>query len=67
MLRNPKRDPLGSLNVFFYKPTTSKKIKRVPFDRIQKVWEKSRIVPKKTKGGPFGLSFTFGNIKKRVV
>ena len=34
MPKNPKRDPLSSLNVF-YKPTTSKKIKGVPFDRFQ--------------------------------
>ena len=65
MLKNPRRDPLGSLNVF-YKWTTSKKFKGVPFDRIQKFSEKSRILPKKPKEGPFGLPSTFGNIKNFV-
>ena len=65
MPKNPKGDPLGSLNVF-YKPTTSKTFKGVPCDRIQKISEKSRIVPKKPKEGPFGVISTFGNIKKRV-
>ena len=65
--KNPKRDPLDLLNVF-YKLTTSKKFKGVPFDRIQKFSEKCCIVPKKTaKVGPFGLPFTFGSIKKLVV
>ena len=66
MPKNPKRGPLGSLNVF-YKPTTSKTFKGVPFDRLQKFSEKSRKVLKKNKRGPFGLSSTFGNIKKLVV
>ena len=43
---NPKRDPLGSSNVF-YKPTTSKKIKGVPFDRILKISKKSHSAGKK--------------------
>ena len=34
---------------YFYKPKTSKKCKRVPFDRIRKFSKKSRMVPKKTK------------------
>ena len=63
MPKNPKRDPLGSLKVFFYKPTTSKKFKGVRFDRIEKFSKKSCRVPKKPKGGPFGLPFIFGNIK----
>ena len=66
MPKNPKRDPLGSLNVF-YKPTTSKKFKGVPFNRIQKFSEQNRIVPKTPKGGPFGPPSTLGNIKKLVV
>ena len=48
MPKNPKRDALGSINVF-YKPKTSKKIKGVPFDKIQNFSEKCRKVPKKTK------------------
>ena len=36
---------------------------KTPFDRIQKFSEKSRIVPKKPKGGPFGLHSTFGSIR----
>ena len=52
----------------FYKPKTSKKGNGVPFERIRKFSEKSRIVPKKPKGGrDFGLASTFGNIKKFVV
>ena len=35
----------------FYKPKTSKKCKGLPFDRIRKFSKKSRIVPKKPKGG----------------
>ena len=58
MPKNPKRGHLGSLNVF-YKPKTSKKCKEVPFGKIRK-FSKSRIVPKK----PFGLTCTFGSIKK---
>ena len=37
-------------------------MQRVPFDRIRKFSE-SRIVPKKPKGGPFGLTCIFGSIK----
>ena len=62
--KNPKRDPLGLLNVFF----TNRKlqnIRGVPFDRIQKFSEKCCRVPEKTaKGGPFGLPSTFGSMKK---
>ena len=40
----------------------------VPFDRIQKFSEKSRMVPeKKRKRGSFGLPCTFGNVKELVV
>ena len=35
----------------FYKPKTSKKCKGLHFDRIPKFSRKSRIVPKKPKGG----------------
>ena len=60
MPKNPKRGHLGPLNVFFYKPKTSKKCKGFPLI----TFEKSRIVPKKNpKGGPFGLACTFGSIK----
>ena len=63
MPKNSKRGHSGSFNVF-YKPKTSKKCKGVPFDKIQKFSKKSRIVPKKNpKGGPFGLTCTFGSIK----
>ena len=55
MPKNPKRDPLGSLNAF-YKPTTSKIFGK-----------KSHSAEKKPNGGPFGLPSTFGNIKKLVV
>ena len=50
MLKNAKRDPLGSINVF-HKPTLSKKFKGVPFDRIHKFSEKkAHGAEKKTKG-----------------
>ena len=63
MPKNSKRGHSGSFNVF-YKPKTSKKCKGVPFDKIRKFSKKSRIVPKKNpKGGPFGLTCTFGSIK----
>ena len=45
MPKNSKRGHSGSFNVF-YKPKTSKKCEGVP-----KIFEKSRIVPKKPKGG----------------
>ena len=50
MPKNSKRGHSGSFNVF-YKPKTSKKCKGVPFDNISKIFEKSRIVPKKTQSG----------------
>ena len=64
MTINPKRDPLGSSNVFFYKPTTSKKIEG--YTLIDFKMRKKVIVPKKPEGGLFGLPSTFGNIKKLV-
>ena len=60
--KNPKRDPLGLLNVFS-QTENFKKFKGVPFDKIQKFSEKCRIVLKNRKGGPFGLPSTFGSIK----
>ena len=40
------------------------KFKNFTFDKIQKFSKKSRIVPEKNpKGGPFGLTCTFGSIK----
>ena len=59
MPKNPKRDPSGSLNVF-YKPTTSKKMQGVPFDRIRKFSKKSRIVLKKPKDGTLWSTLYFG-------
>ena len=50
MPKNPKRDPLGSLNVFYKRKTSNNS--RGTLDKIQKFSEKSRIVPKKTKGDP---------------
>ena len=67
MPKNSKRGHSGLFNVF-YKPKTSKKCKGVPFDKFRKFSKKSRIVPKKNpKGGPFGLTCTFGSIKKFMV
>ena len=48
MPKNPKRDPLGSINVYF-RNQQLQKIQGVPFYIIQKLSEKSRIVPKKTQ------------------
>ena len=66
MLKNAKRDPLGSINVF-HKPTLSKKFKGVPFDRIHKFSEKKSHGAEKKQRVPFGLPSTFGNIEKLVV
>ena len=67
MPKNLKRGHLGSFNVF-YKPKTSKKCKGVPFDEIQKFSKKkSHSAEKNPKGGPFGLTCTFGSIKKFMV
>ena len=51
-----KGGPFGDKKIFekshvFYKPKISKKCKGVPFDKIRKFSKKSRIVPKKPKGG----------------
>ena len=48
----------------FYKPKTSKKCKGVPFDRIRNFSKKSRIVPKKTKGGILWSRLYFWKHKK---
>ena len=61
MPKSPKRS--FRLIKRFLQTDNFKKINRVPLDRIQK----SRIVPKKTKGEPFGLPSTFGNVKELVV
>ena len=64
MLKNLKRGHLGSLNVF-YKPKTSKKCKgiRYPLIKFENFQKKSHSAEKNTKGGPFGLTCTFGSIK----
>ena len=52
----------------FLQTENFKKFKGVPFDKFRKFSKKSRIVPKKNpKGGPFGLTCTFGSIKKFMV
>ena len=52
----------------FLQTENLKKCKGVPFDKFRKFSKKSRIVPKKNpKGGPFGLTCTFGSIKKFMV
>ena len=58
MPKNPKRDPLGSLNVFF-QTDNFKKIKGLLFDRIQKFSEESRIVPKKIQRGTLWSTLNF--------
>ena len=59
MPKNSKRGHLGSLNVF-----TNRKLRRnsrvYPLIEFENFRKKSRIEPKKPKGGPFGLASTFG-------
>ena len=63
MPKNPKRDPLSSINVFL-QTENFKKFKGVRFDKLQNVSEKCRIMPKTTaKGAPFGLHYTFEALK----
>ena len=67
MPKNLKRGHLGSLNVF-YKPKTSKKNARgYPLIKFKNFRKKSHSVEKNPKGGPFGLTCTFGSIKKFMV
>ena len=47
------------LNKRFLQTEDFKNFKGVRFDKIQNFSEKCRIVPKKRKGGPFGLQYTF--------
>ena len=61
----PKEKPFRLMKRFFLQTESFNKNQAVPFAaRIQKFFEKSRIVPKKPKGGPFGLPSTFGSIGK---
>ena len=64
--KNPKRDPLSSINVFL-QTENFKKFKGVPFDKIQIFSEKCRIVPKKGKGGAFVFHYTFEVSEKFVI
>ena len=65
MPKKSKRGHSGSLNVF-----TNRKLQKnarvYPLIEFKK-FRKNRIVPKKTKGGLFGLNSTFGSIKQFVV
>ena len=62
MPKNLKRGHSGSLNVF-----TNRKLQKNARDIIRKFSTKSCIVPKKHRGGHFGLASTFGTIKTFVV
>ena len=66
MPKNLKRGQLGSFNVF-YKPKTSKKCKGYPLIKFENFRKKLHSAEKKPKGGPFGLTCTFGSIKKFMV
>ena len=66
MPKNLKRGDLGSFNVF-YKPKTSKQCKGVLFDKFENFQKKSHSAEKNPKGGHFGLTCTFGSIKKFMV
>ena len=66
MPKNLKRGYLGSLNVF-YVPKTSKKCKGYPLLKFENFRKKSHSAEKNPKGGPFGLTCTFGSIKKFMV
>ena len=50
MLKNPKRDPLGSLNVFLQTNNSKKSLRGYSLIEF-KNFQKSHIVPKKPKGG----------------
>ena len=63
MPKNLKRGHLGSFNVF-YKPKTSKKCKGYPLIKFENFRKKSHSAEKNPKGGPFGITCTFGSIKK---
>ena len=61
--RKPKKRSFRLIKRFLQ--TENKKMQGVPSDKIRKFSKKSRIVPEKnTKGGPFGLTCTFGSTKK---
>ena len=61
----PKKRPFRLIKRFL-QTENFKKFKGLPLDRILKISEKCRIVPKKTaKLGPFGLPSTFESIKIR--
>ena len=52
----------------FLQTENFKKMQGVPFDKIRKIFEKkSHSAEKNPKGGPFGLTCTFGSIKKFMV
>ena len=50
MPKNPKRDPLGSLNVF-YKPKTLNNSRWYPLTKFKKFWEKVALCRKNSKCG----------------
>ena len=64
----PKEGPFRLIKRFLqtenFKKIKGTEFKNSSFDRIRKSSEKSCIMPKKSKGGPFGLHSTFGSIKK---
>ena len=66
MPKNLKSGHLGSFNVF-YKPKTSKKCKGLPLIKFENFQKKSHSAEKNPKGEPFGLTCTFGSIKKLMV
>ena len=59
MPKNLKRGHLGSFNVF-YKPKTSKNARGYPLIKFENFRKKSHSAEKNPKGGPFGLTCTFG-------
>ena len=63
MPKNPKRGHLEPLNVF-YKLKTSKNARGYPLIKFENFQKKSHSVEKNPNGAPFGLSCTFGSIKK---
>ena len=66
MPKNPKRGHLGLLNVFL-NLKHQKNARGYPLIKFENFRKKSHSAEKYPKGGPFGLTCTFGSIKKFMV
>ena len=66
MPKNLNRGHLGSFNDF-YKPKTSKNERGYPLIKFENFRKNSHSAEKNPKEGPFGLTCTFGSIKKFMI